>query len=454
MKVKGEGKIKEKIFSFSKISALLFFVLVITGFFNTSCTKINEFTVGENFIDSQTSLRIVDTFRIDLSTIMFDSVATSGAGIAFIGNQKDDSFGSIESESYFDFAYQSFSDVEENAVYDSAAFLLIGSGAYYGDTTSAMTISVHQLTEPIELFTNGYLYNNTSFDYSPDVLGTATFYPRPNSKSEESDTLVRIPVNSFGETLYNLIDTRDEIIKSEDWFDDYIKGFVLKSASADNNAIIGFKAKASSLVFKIYYHLDKVESVEKEISISMGEESYQFNHVIQDLSGTPLALLKDNKYELDASETGGRIYMQGLTGLFAKFRFPSLQDLKLNERWNILRAELVIEPEKNTYDEFPLPKKLYLYETDRLNRITSTIKDKDGNAQIGTFHIDDLYDETTGYTFDITSYINNELYDGLFDYNHGLLLGLDQDQMRSDMGRLIIGGKKHVVKLQVYYLSY
>ncbi len=67
---------------------------------------------------------------------------------------------------------------------------------------------------------------------------------------------------------------------------------------------------------------------------------------------------------------------------------------------------------------------------------------------------DELYDETTSYTFDITNFINDELADARFDYEHGLLIALSQDELRSSLDRLVIEGKNPPVKLRIYYLTY
>jgi hypothetical protein len=111
-------------------------------------------------------------------------------------------------------------------------------------------------------------------------------------------------------------------------------------------------------------------------------------------------------------------------------------------------------PEKNSYDVISLPDKLYVYETDRLNRVNSILKNDDGDAVISTLETDEIFNEETRYIIDITSYINRELADAYFDYNHGLLIGLSQDKQKSSLGRLIIENKNPRVKLRLYYLSY
>jgi hypothetical protein len=450
MKGIGVGRKYRQIFSFTSIYTLLGVVLTAGTLLTGSCTKINEFTIGKDFVESQTKLQIIDTFKVDLYTVLLDSLVTSSAKVAFVGGFKDDTFGSVKCESYFDLAFESFSEISEDAIFDSAAFVLGLSGYSYGDTTSLMTISIHKLTEKITPFDNGYLYNNTSFDYEPEATGTLTFYPEPNSR----DTTISIPVNDLGEELFALILNKDEKVSSAEWFSDYLKGFVFTSGTAENNAVIAITADQSHIILKLYYHLDLEEPEKKEISITMGGANHQFNNIVNDLTGTPIFRIKQEGNIISSREADNRGFMQGLTGFLPKIQFPYLGNILMEERWKILKAELVIKPAKGTYDIFSLPKSLYVYDTDRENRIKSVLVDGEGKPLIAAFEFDEFYDETTHYTFDITNFLNNELSDAIFDYEHGLLIGLEQDEFRSTLDRLVIEGKNPPVKLRIYYLTY
>jgi hypothetical protein len=451
MKGIGEGKRGKRIFSFTWISLIIPITFIAGTLFIASCTKTYEFNIGEDFLEAQTRLQVIDTFRANLSTVLLDSLTTSSAETVFVGNYQDTIFGSIRCESYFDLAYESFPIIEEKAIFDSSAFILSYKGSSYGDTASLMSVSIHELTENIEPFDNGYLYNNTSFDYNPEPAGILNFYPEPNSLS---DTAISISVNALGEELFTLIRNKDERVSSEVWFKDYLKGFILTPGISDNKAIIGFEAGQGVIVLKIYYHLDKEEPEKKELSVKAGKASNQFNNVSYNFTNTFLSEIQMQGYEMPSSMTGYKGYMQGLIGLLPKIRFPSLKDILLAEKWKILKAELIIDPVKWSYDVFKLPEKLYIYDTDKENRINSVLRDDDNNALTAFFMFDEIYGEETRYTFDITTFINNELADAYFDYEHGLLLGLEQKEYTSSLDRLFIEGKNPPVKLRLYYLSY
>jgi len=439
MKGIGVGKKGRIILSF-----FVFGIILIS-----SCTKTNEFTIGKDFVESQTRLQVIDTFSVDLSTVLLDSVVTSSQNIAYVGQYEDNIFGSINCNSYFDLAYESFSELDVKAVYDSSAFILYYTDYNYGDTTAMMSISIHRLTEKIVPYDKTYLFNTSSFHYESQVTGTVSFYPVPHS----SDTAVSIPVNSLGEELFNLIRDKDEKVSTQEWFTDYLKGFVLTSGTTNNKALLGFKASSERLVMKIYYHLDKEEPEKKEITIKMGEATHQFNNVKYDFTNTPLYNIKMEKNEVPSTETGNKVFMQGLIGLIPKLRFSSLQDILAADRWEILKAELIIEPVQFSYDLFSLPDSLYIYKTDKENRRT-ILNDDDSKPMIASFEFDKYLPENNRYTFNITSYINQELYDAYVDSQNGLMIGLNENKLESSFERLLVEGKHPPVKLRIYYLSY
>jgi hypothetical protein len=192
---------------------------------------------------------------------------------------------------------------------------------------------------------------------------------------------------------------------------------------------------------------------ELSIIVGMGDENMQYNNIICDFTGTPLEnIVKDEK--VLSQNAGNRAYLLGLIGLMPKMQFPTLENLYSARYWKILKAELVIEPVKTSYDEVELPSELILYETNRRNDMISTIKNLRGEVQVGDFYLDNVYKEDTEYTFDITSYIVDELSDYYVDYKHGLLLSLQAAKFNTTVDRLLVETNNEPVKLRLYYLSY
>jgi hypothetical protein len=445
------SKIMKKFRMGSNFFLHLCLILFLLSTLSISCSNVNEFSLGSDFVESQTNLILTDTFAVDLSTVILDSLSTSATGVALVGDYKDDECGKITCSGYFEVGLPTYSTISENAVYDSCAFTLSYSKYFFGDTTALMSVSLHQLTENITLNSNGYLNNVSKFEYSKDPMVTKLFYPNPTS----SDSILRFPANEFGDNLFTLFRNKDINISNSELFLDYIKGFVLTSGNENNKAVLGFNADSANTYFTIYYHVTEATTVNHIIKVKLSGETRQFNNIQHDFAKSSLAAIDSSaNHRLLSSKSGNRSFMQAGIGLFPKIQFPTLQDIFLKNRWKILRASLVVVPVKDSYEYVSLPEDLYLYDTDKHNDNNGYVKDQSGNEIKGTFVLDKLYNENTSYTFDITNFITTELADYYFDYNHGILLGIVQNKLFSTIDRLEIEGKTPRVKLKLYYVTY
>lgn len=411
-----------------------------------SCTGKDEFSTGDNFIDDKTRLAVVDTFKVSLSTVLMDSISTSGTGIALVGSYRDECFGSVTSVGYMEPGYKAL-NFDGTEIFDSAAVALVYSGYSYGDTTALMSLGVYQLLENMTLNDNVNMYSAARFDYSETPLGSKVFYPEPNS----TDTLF-IPVNSFGKQIFEMFEEENVDVSSSDLFLKYVRGYVIKSDSG--NTVVGFKADAAQTFLKIYFHVNGETVTESSVSIPFGPTTRQFNSVQSDFTGSELAGIKTGCLETVSEDIGEKAFLQGMVGLLPKIRFPSLQDITLENRWKILKAELVIEPVMQSYNLFELPDQLCFYITDKYNRVGSVLTDDSENVIYSFLETDELFNEDTSYTFDITSYINGKLADSYFDSEDGLFIGLSQGNLNKTLDRLLIEGRNPGLKLRLYYLTY
>ncbi|MBK7712143.1 MAG: DUF4270 family protein [Bacteroidales bacterium] len=281
-----------------------------------SCTGKDELTTGDNFIDDKTRLAVVDTFKVSLSTVLMDSISTSGTGIALVGSYHDECFGSVTSVGYMEPGYKAL-NFDGTEIFDSASVALVYSGYSYGDTTALMSLGVYQLLENMTLNDNVNMYSAARFDYSETPLGSKVFYPEPNS----TDTLF-IPVNSFGKQIFEMFVEENVDVSSSDLFLKYVRGYVIKSDSG--NSVVGFKADAAQTFLKIYFHVNGETVTESSVSIPFGPTTRQFNSVQSDFTGSELAGIKTGCLETVAEDIGEKAFLQGMVGLLPKIRFFSL----------------------------------------------------------------------------------------------------------------------------------
>ncbi len=79
-----------------------------------------------------------------------------------------------------------------------------------------------------------------------------------------------------------------------------------------------------------------------------------------------------------------------------------------------------------------------------------------GSALIGNLVIDDVYQEETSYTFDITSFIQTKITEATDDIP-ALLITVTPNDIYRTADRLILGSQTNSdskVKLKVYYMNY
>ena len=136
------NEIIKSVVSSQKLSLLIIF---ITSFFLNTCKENpGEFTLGEEFIESQTYITLIDTFSANLSTVILDTVITSGTESMLIGNYRDNVFGKITSHSYFQIGIPDsleLYDVQNDDIYDSLNLIIRYNNYFFGDTTRLQRIS-------------------------------------------------------------------------------------------------------------------------------------------------------------------------------------------------------------------------------------------------------------------------------------------------------------------------
>jgi len=228
------------------------------------------------------------------------------------------------------------------------------------------------------------------------------------------------------------------------------------TAGADNNAVLGLSLSDSSMVINLHYHYSLLERTEETITITPYTERC-FYGVDTDRSGTVFSDLRGNV--LPSGQTGNMVLIQALTGAYVKIEFPYLNNLlQLGDYSTITDASLLIYPVKGTYSEYvPLPEDLSMYVSNENDVTTEYITTYTGDAlQTGNLVEDDLFNIDTYYTYDITSFLQEQL--GSFGISsRNLQLIVPEASQAVSLNTLVAGdgsysGKK--MKLKVSYLIY
>ena len=413
-------------------------------------------TVGGKWVES--SLRTVqtDTCTVRISTILSDSLATSGDTICQIGTIDDPVWGKIKTAFYaeYDVPGVSFSE-DADYGFDSITIRFYSSGNYLGDTLNPQRISLHSLSENLSL-DEGYLYSKSTVAYHATPLASFTFTPTPGETTREHE--IRLP-DEWGLEWFERFQNGSREMESQEYFRDYFKGIAFIPEEG-GSCINGFMVNDSSLCITLYYHQTKTDATELSASFPANSD-LRFNQVSCDRSQTALSSLQSGiNNGLPSEKSDHQAYLQGLTGMYLNIDFPFLNDLRAEGRLVTIESALLrLDPVKETYGErYPLPESLTLYTADENNVTEDVVTDISGSSvQTGSLVTDEMMGEETYYSFDITSFLQSNL--GTVGYNRKILqLMLPDNLFFTTLSGVVFGDAGHpdssTVKLTILYNTY
>ena len=429
------------------------FVLLFICVSQFSCTK-PDVAFGADYLDNNyTNIVMVDTGTVALSTVFLDSFVTSSSGSAVMGKYQDPYFGTIAAETFLQVAPPTYEDIYSSTIFDSLEIILRPNKHFYGDTTQPLQVLVHQLAEPVAFAENKTaLYNVNTFPVNATPIGFKTIRLRPSVTDSIS---IRVS-DVLGADLLNKLQQKDDIVKTAAAFINYFNG--LRISSGNSNAfILGF---SDSVIMRLHYDQKGVVTQNKTVDFTLSNNAIQFNHITINRAGTALSKLSSVNNEMVSSSTNNAGYLQTSTGSIVKISFPYLRDfLAIKNYLKIERAELIVKPVNNTFGGYyPLPPNLRLSATTQLNQLGTDITSAGtGTAtiQYGNLVIDNLLGENTGYTYDVTSYLDTLIANPAANKN-GLLLSAPSPAFQSDFNRLLVGDKNNSggsIKLKLYYIN-
>lgn len=203
------------------------------------------------------------------------------------GQTTDDPLGNVKASAYLDFARTSTPDNIGSLTIDSVEVALTPS-YFYGDTTQAVTLALHDLEEEWEADSAPA---DTSLDGLADPSPITTFSVQP------SDTLVTLQLPDAW-----VRDHADELTRSEDsTFAEAFHGFQVRPV--DGSSVVGFSSNSTAMrvVFDSDGEADAPEAtftLSQQLTITSQPNPRQIEerYVVQDGSGRTVA------FELDFSD--------------------------------------------------------------------------------------------------------------------------------------------------------
>ena len=435
---------------------LLFFLLI--SIYITACKKV-DIQYGTQYLDNQyTQIVKVDTFSTDISTVFVDSFSTSASGVTFLGGYIDSSFGRIDTKCYFELTPPVYTKSYDSTRYDSLRLILKLNRSYYGDTTKFLHLAVNRLSQQINFPENqSAFYNNQEFPISAEI-GSGDYLIKPTYYSDSIS--IKLDDNIGKQLLAKLKDASDLDLQNEINFLYYFKGLCISSNSSANMIL----NCTDNIVMRLSYSKPGSDTLEKHsIDFTLNNKQHHFNNIKVDRSKLNTALKNINHYNniIPGASVGNKAFSQYASSVMARIKFPSLRNLLKQPNYvKILTATLRIVPVRGTYDtHFFLPPALTLYNSDLTNTIGSPLSSPNGSgAQTGNLYVDYLYNDNTGYTYDVSNYIK-QLIENPLSNNYGLLALPPSPASTTEFSRIVIGNKnlqpenKNTTKLEIYYLT-
>lgn len=436
-------------------------VLLIIGLISCDDSR-NEYLAGSSWANPEARVKLIDTLSLKMSTIMMDSVVTSGQSKILLGRTKDNIFGEVKSSSLFEIAPASFGITSKNiAVYDSIALYLTYDNYYYGDTLKTFKLSVYPLESRIKLNSDANLYNTSKFKYSSNEIGNISFLPRPTKKNN----YLKINIdNTYGQYLFNLIKTGN--VDSQEYFLNFIKGLAIVPSS-DNQAFLSFGIGNSislaneeiTTVMRLYYHTKSSNGADDtnytlDFNVRSG---YQYNKIDYDFSNSELQNLAP-KNPLDSKTVGNKAYQFSALGIYTKVEVPYINKiLNLYPNISFLDANMNVKPAYGTYDKKNyLPGSLKYYIADKTNSILSAFTSSSGQEVSITLSTNNEFQDNSQYTFSVTDYLKNMVDSSTYTNGYSILL-YPTNYKEQQIKRLVIGdsnNKTNKSNIQLYLLGY
>ena len=381
-----------------KISVLFLLICLF------SACKKNWNELGSQLIATENiTVLSFDSLKIKASIHKEDSLSSLNTSSYFLGSFTDADFGSTNANIYTEFRMPS-SDVVfgENAQADSIVLSFQIEG-FYGDTSSALNISVKEMLEEITSSTTDssgqdssiVIYTDQDFLIDNTTIGSLSY-----TAASSGTTLVNI--NLTNEFAQSFLDAETLNFEDNTAFQSFFKGLYISCDQfTSQGMLLELDLLDVSSKLTLYYQNSESDSLNYDFQInSNADKMTRWSH---DYSTT-------NIPNLIGEEDLEQAYVQGSVGYRTYLTLPSLESLK-DSNYVIHKAELTIPYIYNENDSvFSIPNKLGLAAVNSQGGLE--ILSEDQNIQ-GSSYFDgnsNTLDQT--YTFNIARYVHKVIEQG------------------------------------------
>ncbi len=430
------------------VSAIFLLVAIVAL---DSCKKeISDIGLGIQPDEDLLNATVIDTFQLETSTELEDSLRTDELSNCILGSYVDPVFGKVTSGIYTQFGIAgSVSTIDiANTTIDSVKLQIRYSG-YYGEM-DAQTFSIMRITE--KFFKDSAYYSNdvlTTDGIELVVPGTEVITPDIAGEvvvgSDTLNPMLLIDLDTnLGSAILNSI--AGGSLLSETAFNDFFYGLQISvnnpSQPVNSGGLFYFDMLNSQTKLIIYYTED---TVVKQMAFPIGNNQARFSHFDHDYTGTPV------EAALNTPSLGQQFfYAQTMSGVRGVLKIKGIDDIKNLGNVIINKAELYLPVQYYTTDPYSVSANTFVF-----------YKNSDGGEsvlidQLASFTVyGGAYDNTAkAYKFNIGRHIQ-QVVKGDLD-NLGFVLNTSGSSVSG--GRIVFSGQdspnREKPYLKIYYTKY
>ncbi len=388
----------------------------------------------------------VDTFTVTVSTILDDSVVTSGLTSYLIGEMNDPDFGISKSELFTQFRLGttnvSFSNVPQ---IDSIILNLAYAGSYgtVNKLSGFQRLGVYSLGDDLK---DDTYYSNVTHNYNAVPLAQIGF--RPDLISNVMVDTVLIPPSlrirldpAFGQEILN---STSLTLSNDSAFVQAFKGLAIipenNGLVPGEGAILYFNMVSPFTRVELYYHNAIEDSLKTFLPINTACATHtRFTH---EYPSAITSILGDE-------EAGkNQLYMQAMAGLKVKVEIPHLNNLRNLGTVAINRAEFVIPLADNDFSRYVPPSLLQATGVDSANNSLFLIDRFEIEGHFGG----DYRSTTKDYVFNVARHLQSILNKPVTEPDYGLFIVNSGNSVNARRG--IFNGTAHAERAFKLRLTY
>ncbi len=383
---------------------IIFFIYILIF----SCKKEPEEFGLNQIAKDKIPYQQLDTSTIFVFTELEDSVRTANLVSHLLGSYADPVFGKTSASIYTQFSLNyALSNIGKKPfTFDSLVLTMAYNTYYYGDTTATQTIHVFSLNDTIQGTAIKTYLANSSLP-TKELLGSFSFKGKIHQKViQGSDTLgahIRIKLDQ-ADTFGNYLLAADSTaLASPANFANYLKGLYITTDPVEQGgAIYNFNMYSSISKLTLFYHDTSAKSLDLYVNYASNNFE-QFSHYnFSDAN----PVLKEQLTNSKSQSTDSIVFLQSMSGLHLKLKFPYLNSWSSKGNIFVNRAELIIPVDtiEGSYKTYAPPSSIYL----------CTVDSKGNMMQLKDFsytnYLEQKYDTTRkAYICDISAYIQKRI---------------------------------------------